>query len=116
MCDVPSIAVFCNESIECFPGTVSKFFLKLLVAILVAPIIIGIIVHFRFHISCISIHKLLFIIIIIIIIITINKHLLTWRLNSTSANYKASTKTQIQNKTSTNTQKGMLNRRNKTVW
>ena len=21
MCDVPSIAVFCNESIECFPGT-----------------------------------------------------------------------------------------------
>jgi len=29
MCDVPSIAVFCNESIECFPGTVSKFFFKL---------------------------------------------------------------------------------------
>jgi len=25
MCDVPSIAVFCSESIECFPGTVSKF-------------------------------------------------------------------------------------------
>jgi len=22
MCDVPSIAVFCSESIECFPGTV----------------------------------------------------------------------------------------------
>ena len=33
MCDVPSIAVFCNESIECFPGTASKFFLKLLVTI-----------------------------------------------------------------------------------
>jgi len=33
MCDVPSIAVFCSESIECFPGRVSKFFLKLLVTI-----------------------------------------------------------------------------------
>ena len=28
MCDVPSIAVFCSESIECFPGIVSKFFLN----------------------------------------------------------------------------------------
>jgi len=59
MCNVPSIAVFCGESIERFPGTASKFFLKLLVTIPVAPIITGIIVHFRFHISCISIHKLL---------------------------------------------------------
>ena len=79
MCDVPSIAVFCSESIERFPGTATKFFLKLHVTIPVAPIITGIIVHFRFHIRCISIHKLLyfnffsasFIIIIIIIIITI---------------------------------------------
>ena len=47
MCDVPSIAVFCSGSIECFPGTASKFFLKLLVTIPVAPIITGIIVHFR---------------------------------------------------------------------
>jgi hypothetical protein len=41
----------------------------------VAPIITGIIVYFRFHIRCISIHKLLyfnFFIIIIIIIIIIN--------------------------------------------
>ena len=60
MCDVPSIAVFCSESIECFPGTASEFFLKLLVTILVAPIITGTIVHFRFHIRCISIHKLLY--------------------------------------------------------
>ena len=60
MCDVPSIAVFCSESIECFPGTASKFLLKLLVTIPVAPIIIGIIVLFRFHIRCISIHKLLY--------------------------------------------------------
>ena len=60
MCDDPSIAVFCSEFIECFPGTVSKFFLKLLVSIPVALIITGIIVHFRFHIRCISIHKLLY--------------------------------------------------------
>src|SRR5215475_5433113 len=60
MCDVPSIAVFCSESIECFPRTASKFFLKLLVTIPVAPIITGIIVHFRFHIRCISMHKLLY--------------------------------------------------------
>ena len=60
MCDLPSIAVFCSESIECFPGTASKFSLKLLVTIPVAPTITGIIVHFRFHIRCISIHKLLY--------------------------------------------------------
>ena len=60
MCDVPSIAVFCSESIECFTGTVSKFFFKILVTIPVAPIITGTIVHFRFHIRCISIHKLLY--------------------------------------------------------
>jgi len=59
-CDVPSMGVFCSESIECFPGTVSKFFLKLLVTIPVAPIITGTIAHFRFHIRCISIHKLLY--------------------------------------------------------
>ena len=64
MCDVPSIAVFCSESIECFPGRVSKFFLKLFVTIPVTPVITGTIVHFRFHIRCIS-----GIIIIIIIII-----------------------------------------------
>ena len=94
MCDVPSTAAFCSESIECFPGTASKFFLKLLVTIPVAPIITGIIVHSRFHILCISIHKLLYfnffsalhlhllllllllLLIIIIIIITININVL----------------------------------------
>ena len=60
MCDVPSIAVFCSESIEWFPSTVSKFFLKLLVTVPVVPIITGIIVQFRFHTRCISIHKLLY--------------------------------------------------------
>ena len=60
MCDVPSIAVFCSESIECFPGTAPKFFFKLLVTIPVAAIFIVIIVHFRFHIRCISVPKLLY--------------------------------------------------------
>ena len=60
MCDVPSLAVFCSESIECFPGTASKFFFRLLVTIPVAPIITCIIVHFRFHIRCNSVHKLLY--------------------------------------------------------
>ena len=60
MRDVPSIAVFCSESIECFPGAASKCFFKLLVTMPVAPIITGTIVHFRFHIRCISIHKLLY--------------------------------------------------------
>ena len=44
MCDVPSIAVFCSESIDFFPGTASKLFLKFLVNIPVAPIITGIII------------------------------------------------------------------------
>ena len=60
MCDVPSIAVFCSESIEWFPGIISKFFFKVLVTIPVVPIITGTIVHLRFHIRCISIHKLLY--------------------------------------------------------
>jgi len=50
ICDVPSTAVFCCDCIECFPGTASKFFLKLLVTIPLAPIITSTIVHFRFHI------------------------------------------------------------------
>ena len=37
-----------------------QIFLKLLVTVPVAPIITGVIVHFRFHIRCISIHKLLY--------------------------------------------------------
>ena len=58
MSDVPSTAVSYSESIECFPGIISKYFLKHFVAILVAPITTGVIIHFRFHIRCISIHKL----------------------------------------------------------
>jgi hypothetical protein len=51
-CCVPSKVVFCSESIECFPGIASRFFLKLFVTIPLAPIITGIIVHFKFHIRC----------------------------------------------------------------
>ena len=61
MCDVPCTAVFCSESIECFPGMASKFFFKTFVAIPVAPVITGKITHFSFHIR--------FYIIVIIIII-----------------------------------------------
>ena len=48
MCDVPSIAVFCSEPIECFPGTASNFLLKLLVTIPVAPVFTGIIIIILF--------------------------------------------------------------------
>jgi len=44
MCDVPSIDIFCSESIECFPGMASKCFLKSFVTIAVAPIITGIVI------------------------------------------------------------------------
>jgi len=59
MCDVPSIAVFCSESIECFPSIVIKFFFKRLDTIPVAPIITGTIVHLRFNIRFISVLLLL---------------------------------------------------------
>jgi hypothetical protein len=36
MCDVPSIAVFCSESIECFPGTVPLLLLLLLLLLFTA--------------------------------------------------------------------------------
>ena len=60
MCDVPSIAVICKKSIECVPGIACRFFFKLRVTIPVAPIITGMIVHFRFHIRSISLPKLLY--------------------------------------------------------
>jgi hypothetical protein len=44
MCDVPSMAVFCRESIECCPGTVSRYFCKLLLTIPVALVIVVIII------------------------------------------------------------------------
>ena len=84
-CDVPSKAVFCSESIECFLGVASKFFLITVDTILVAPIITGMILHFRFHILCISLHKLcilafciIIIIIIIIIVRVIKSRIMRW--------------------------------------
>ena len=59
MCYVPSIAVFCSESIECFPGVASTFFPKPFFTIPVAPIITGIVLHFRFHVLFIYAQKLL---------------------------------------------------------
>jgi hypothetical protein len=47
MCDVPSVAVFVgNQSIECCPGIVSRYFCKLLRTIPVAPMITGMTKHF----------------------------------------------------------------------
>ena len=55
-------------------------------------------------------------IIIIIIIIQFNGYLLTCRLNSTHANYKASTKTRIKQKNSRNTQDKTLKKQNKIIY
>jgi hypothetical protein len=60
MCDVPSMAVFCKESIECCPGIVSRYFCKLLLTISVAPMITGMTNHFMFHILWISILRFLY--------------------------------------------------------
>ena len=38
MCDVPSIAVFCSESIECVPGTASKFIIIIIIIIIIIRI------------------------------------------------------------------------------
>ena len=60
MCVVPSIAVFCSESIEFFHGMVSKFFFKPSVTIPVSLVITSIITHFMLYIGCISVHQLLY--------------------------------------------------------
>jgi hypothetical protein len=59
MCDVSSTAVFCSEFIEHFAGVASKFFFKPFVAVPVAPVATGMILHLMVHILCISIHKLI---------------------------------------------------------
>ena len=46
MCEVPSVAVVCSESIECFLVWFPKFFFNTFVALSVAPLITDIIVHF----------------------------------------------------------------------
>jgi hypothetical protein len=47
MRDVPSTAVFCSESIECFPDIASKLFFKTLVSTFLAPITTGIFLRFK---------------------------------------------------------------------
>jgi hypothetical protein len=59
MC-VLSAAVFVSVAVGCFPGMASNFFLKPLVTIPVARHNTDIILYFRFHIHCISIHKPLY--------------------------------------------------------
>jgi hypothetical protein len=49
MCDVPSVAVFCREFVECCPDIVSRFF-KLLITIPVTPVITGMTKHFMLYI------------------------------------------------------------------
>ena len=56
MYDIPSIAVFCSESIERFPGTASNSFFTPFVTIPVDPIITGVIIHFMFHIRFVYMH------------------------------------------------------------
>jgi hypothetical protein len=51
MCDIPSIAVLCSDSTECFAGMDSKFLFNSFVTISVAPIITGTIIHIMFYIS-----------------------------------------------------------------
>ena len=58
MCAVPSTAVFCSESIECFSGVASELLFKLFITAPVARVTIGMILHLIFHILCTSTHKL----------------------------------------------------------
>ena len=44
MCDVPNIAIFFKECIECFPGISSKFLLKLFLLLLLLLLLIIIVV------------------------------------------------------------------------
>jgi hypothetical protein len=64
VCDVPSTAVCCSESIECFSDMASKFVFQPLVTIPVAPDMSTINVRFMFHISCTSKHNVLYFIIV----------------------------------------------------
>jgi len=71
MCDVPSVTVSCSESIECVPGTASKFFLKLLVTIPVASFITVIIIIIYIYIYiCVLSH----------LVWLKEKHLVAWLL------------------------------------
>jgi hypothetical protein len=55
MCNIPSTAVFCRVSIECFPGIVSRNIFSPFVTIPVAPVIYGMMKNFIFHTHQISV-------------------------------------------------------------
>jgi hypothetical protein len=54
------MAVFCSESMECFPGISSRHFLRPLVTVSVSPMSTGITEHFMCHIRWISTHRFLY--------------------------------------------------------
>jgi hypothetical protein len=47
MCDVTSVAVFCTESMECFPPKTFRFFFRTFVAIFMAPVPTDISIYFN---------------------------------------------------------------------
>jgi hypothetical protein len=60
MCEVPRMAAFCNESMECLPGNSSRYFHRHLVTVPVAPMTTAVTKHFMFHIHWISMHTFLY--------------------------------------------------------
>jgi len=62
MCDVPSIAVFCSESIECFPGII------IIIIIIISIIIILIIIVVVVVIIIITVAVVIIIIVVVVVI------------------------------------------------
>jgi hypothetical protein len=60
VCNVPKMAVFCSESMECLPGMSSRYFLRPLVTVPMATMTTGITEHFMVHIHHISMHRFLY--------------------------------------------------------
>jgi len=60
MCAVHNMALFCISLISCLPGLLLRNFLSNFEMVPVAPIIIGIIYVFIFHMSCISVARFLY--------------------------------------------------------
>jgi len=58
LCVMFQVVLLCSESVECFLGMASKFFLNFFVTLPVMSVIIGMIMHFMFNIRCIYVDKL----------------------------------------------------------
>ena len=69
MCAVPNMAVFCNFLTSWFPDMLLMYFLNDFEMVPVAPIITGITFVFTFHMSCISIVRLLLLLLLLLFII-----------------------------------------------